>query len=146
MLTQTTASQHRCKILQHKLPIPDAHFLFNMPLDLRLGPLKFLIIPRHQPFISIASKNLHNYSTKSLAQRRISTTSQAVCKNKNHYQHRIILLSFFFSKTSQKNFSLVVFQPPPKKTAALHPDLPAALFQLLCQASYAPLLSSLPKS
>jgi hypothetical protein len=37
-------------------PHPRCSRSLNMPLDLRPGPLKFLIIPRHQPFISIASK------------------------------------------------------------------------------------------
>jgi hypothetical protein len=80
VLTHDYCLQHKCKVLQHKLPIPDAHSLFNMPLDLRLGPLSsssFLSInPSCQCF-----KDIHNYSAKLLAQRRISTTRQAVCRN-----------------------------------------------------------------
>jgi hypothetical protein len=43
--------QHRCKILQPKLPIPDALSPQDAPPILRLGSLSSLLIPRHQPFI-----------------------------------------------------------------------------------------------
>jgi hypothetical protein len=59
---------------KHTFSLPDAHSLFYMPISLRVRPLRFsslLGITLHNNCI----KRLHKCSTKSLAQRRDSTTS-----------------------------------------------------------------------
>ncbi len=78
-------------------------------------------------------KNLHNYSTKSLAQRRISTTSQAICQKPLPTQnHPPVFLPL---QTSQSKTSLPVFFQPPKKTATILVQIFLQLFlQLLFQA------------
>ncbi len=66
---------------KHTFSLPDAHFLFYMPISLRLRPLRFssfLDITLHNNCI----KRSHNCSTKSLAQRRDSTTSQTTTRIK----------------------------------------------------------------
>ncbi len=126
MLTHDYCLQHKCKVLQHKLPIPNAHSLFNMPLDLRLGPLSsssFLSInPSCQCF-----KDIHNYSAKLLAQRRISTTRQAICRNQKPHQHRILLPHLLLPKNppKSKKTSLCIF-PTSQCSYHLPPDPPAA--------------------
>ncbi len=75
-------------------------------------------IPHHSSASTLhinCFKNLHNYSTKSLAQRRISTTSQAVCKNKTTTNTKS---SSYLSSSPNlpiKNLSLCIFLTSPKK-------------------------------
>jgi hypothetical protein len=57
VLTQTNVYNTDAKSCKHTLSILDTRFLFNMPLSLRLGPLRFSSFPRHQPSISIASRH-----------------------------------------------------------------------------------------
>jgi hypothetical protein len=71
---------------KHTFPSPYAHSLFYMPISLGLRPLRFsslLGITLHNNCI----KRLHNYSTKSLAQRRDSTTRPAVARTKQKPQN-----------------------------------------------------------
>ncbi len=82
---QTTfcCPQLRCNArpYKHTFSLPDAHSFFYMPISLRLRPLRFsslLDITLHNNCI----KRLHNCSTKSLAQWRDSTTSQAAARTK----------------------------------------------------------------
>jgi hypothetical protein len=77
---------------KHTFSLPDAHSLFYMPISLRLRPLGFsslLGITLHNNCI----KRLHNCSTKSLAQRRDSTTSQAVARTKKNQNWLLPMLS-----------------------------------------------------
>ncbi len=57
VLLQTNAYNTDARSYKHPLSILDIRSLFNMPLSLRLGPLKFSSFPRHQPSISTASKH-----------------------------------------------------------------------------------------
>jgi hypothetical protein len=98
---QTTfcCPQLRCNARSYKRTFPflDSHSLFYMPISLRLGPLRFsslLGITFDNNYI----KRLHNCSTKSLAQRRDSTTSQAAARTKQEPQNwnlRILSLSSY---------------------------------------------------
>ncbi len=97
---QTTfcCPQLRCNArpYKHKFSLPDAHSLFYMPISLRLRPLKFsslLSITLHNNCI----KRLHNCSTKSLAQRRDSTTSQAAARKKNQKKPKTDYLEYYLS-------------------------------------------------
>ncbi len=113
---QTTfcCPQLRCNArpYKHTFSLPDAHTLFYMPISLRLRPLKFsslLSITLHNNCI----KRLHNCSTKSLAQRRDSTTSQAAARTKQKKP----------KLTTQNVVS--VFLSSPSNRHHLPPNLPA---------------------
>jgi hypothetical protein len=94
---QTTfwCPQLRCNARpnKHTLSLPDAHSLFYMPISLRLKPLWFsslFDITLHNNCI----KRLHNCSTKSLAQRRDSTSQAAArTKQKKPKNWLLIMLS-----------------------------------------------------
>jgi hypothetical protein len=57
VLTQTNTYNTDARSCKHTLSILDTHSLFNMPLSLRLRPLRFSSFPRHQPSISTASRH-----------------------------------------------------------------------------------------
>jgi hypothetical protein len=116
---QTTfcCPQLRCNARSHKhtFPLPDAHSLFYMPISLRLGPLRFssfLGITLHNNCI----KRLYNCSTKSLAQRRDSTTGPTAARTKQ--------------KNTKTNYSecCPVFISSPSNRHHFLPNLPAVFF------------------
>jgi hypothetical protein len=113
---QTTfcCPQLRCNARSHKhtFPLPDAHSLFYMPIHLRLGPLRFsslLGITLHNNRI----KRLYNCSTKSLAQRRDSTTSPTAARTKQKTP-----------KLTTQNAALSSFPPHQIATTSLQIFLP----------------------
>ncbi len=123
---QTTfcCPQLRCNArpYKHTFSLPDAHSLFYMPISLRLRPLRFsslLDITLHNNCI----KRLHNCSTKSLAQRRDSTTSQAAARTKQKKP----------KLTTQNAHSLLLSSPSNRHH--LPPNLPA-VFSLASYTSF----------
>jgi len=82
VLTQTTAYNTDARSCKHTLSIPNTHSLFNMPLHLRLGPL------RSSSFFGISpSYQLHQRHAQLLNKVTGSGTFQQLVKqlqNKNH--------------------------------------------------------------
>jgi hypothetical protein len=96
---------------EHTFTLPDAHPLFYMPINLRLRPLRFsslLGITLHNSCI----KKLYNCSTKSLAQRRDSTTGPIVVrtKTKKHQNWLLRMLPWL-------HFLPIKSPPPPSKSS-----------------------------
>ncbi len=133
MLTQTTAYNTDAWYCNTKLPHPRCSLSLQYAPRSTARTLQFLIIPRHQPFISIASKTYTNYSIKLLAQRRISTTSQAVCPKPTTHTPKI-LLSFY--PPSDFLFQNLLKQLP-SPAGSLFPITP-----LPSKPSHAPLLTT----
>ncbi len=117
--------QLRCsaRSYKHTFPLTDAHSFFYMPLSLRLGPLRFssiLGITLHHNCIQTS----HNCSTKSLAQRRDSTTNQAAARTKQEPQKKLKIqnvVSVFLSSSSNRHL--------------LPPKLPAVSSLASCTSS-----------
>ncbi len=123
---QTTCCcpQLRCnaRSYKHTFPLPDAHSLFYMPINLRLEPLRFsslLGITLHNNCI----KRLYNCSTKSLAQRRDLTTGPTATRTKQ--------------KNTKTNYSecCPIFISSPSNRHHFPPNLPAVFFLASCTSS-----------
>ncbi len=97
--------RYNARPYKHTLSLPYTHSLSYMPISLRLRPLRFsslLGITLHNNCM----KRLHNCSTKSLAQRRDSTTSQAAAETKTKENQKLTtqnVVSVFLSSPSNRH-------------------------------------------